>query len=97
MSEGSKTTREHIPARSDVSQRVRTPATRPGTITKIPYQALQVCGGTCCIENDATFLTHLLATLYDVQFFAWGTAEQALLRVGHPSLNVDHSLQIDLT
>src|SRR5947209_12024428 len=70
MSERSKTTREHIPARSDVSQRVRTPATRPGTVTKIPYQALQASGGACRIEIDATSLPPLLPTRNRSQFHA---------------------------
>src|SRR5260370_26582371 len=79
MSEGSKTTREHIPTRSDVSQRVRTPATGPGTITKIPYKALQGCGVACCIENHATFLTHLLASLNEFRPCTYCRSEPVLL------------------
>src|SRR5215831_6647187 len=36
MSEGRKTTREHIAARGNVGQRVGTPATGPGAIPNIP-------------------------------------------------------------
>ena len=36
MSERSETTREYIPARGNIGQRVGTPATGPGAITKIP-------------------------------------------------------------
>src|SRR6266487_1800305 len=96
MPERCKTTREHIPARSNVGQCVGTSTARPGTIPKIPYQALQGRGGACRIEDHATFLTHLLTSTHQLQFFARGTAEQALFRVGQPSFEEDESLHIDL-
>ena len=96
MPEGRKTTREHIPARSDVGQRVRTSATRPGAIPKIPYQALQGCGGACRIEDYAAFLTHLLTSTHQFQFFTCGATEQGLFRVGQSLLEVDESLQVYL-
>src|SRR5579859_5001900 len=39
MSEGSKTTREYISARCNISQRVGPPTARPGPLAKIAYQA----------------------------------------------------------
>src|SRR6266699_52258 len=82
MPERRKTTREHIPARSNVGQRVRTSTARPGTIPKITYQAPQGRGGACRIEDYAAFLTHLLTSMHQFQFFTCGATEQGLFRVG---------------
>lgn len=40
MAKGGKTARQHVAARSDVSERVGTPTTRPGALAKISNQAL---------------------------------------------------------
>src|SRR5260370_42275080 len=58
MPERRKTTREHIPARSNVGQRVGTSTARPGTIPKIPYQAPQGRGGACRNKVNAPFPAH---------------------------------------
>src|SRR6266566_5006992 len=96
MSKGSKATREHIPASSDVGQRIGTSATRPWPITKIPYQALQGRGGACRTEGDTSFLAHLLAPAYEFQLFTCGATKQRLFRMRQPSLEVDKPLQVDL-
>src|SRR6266566_9573808 len=92
MPKRSKTTREHIPARGNVGQRVGTMATGPGAITKIPYQALHGCSGTGRAEGDTALLAHLLAPAHEFQFFASGATEQRLLRVGQPAFKVNKSL-----
>src|SRR5450759_1657605 len=80
MSEGGKTTREHIAARCNIGQRVGSLAASPGTLAKIAYQAFYGCRGTSCVEEDAAFLTCLCAALYQIQFFLRGSAEQGLFR-----------------
>src|SRR2546421_252929 len=97
MSEGSKTTREHIPARSDVSQRhVTTDATRVHTPNRL-QRALKGDGETRSMKGDATLLVHLLATVCGVLFFACGAGEQSLWWVGQASVEVDPLLHAVLS
>src|SRR6266516_3620885 len=82
MTKGRKTTRQDITARGNVSQCVGTLTSRPGAITKIPYQALQRCGGTGRIENDTALFARFLTLAHEFQFFTSGSSEQCLFRVG---------------
>ena len=64
MPERCKTTREHIPARSNVGQCVGTSTARPGTIPKISYEAFQGRSSAGSAEGDATLFTGLLTMMY---------------------------------
>src|SRR5258708_39714921 len=69
MHKRSETAREYVTTRGNVGQRVGTAAPGPGAIPKIPYEALDGCGGTCSVGSDAPFLTHLFPAPGHFHFF----------------------------
>src|SRR3989442_4045827 len=83
MPKGSKTTRKHITARSDIGKRIRTATTRPWPITKISYQALQGCDRASGVEGHAELFTFLLATMDEIKFFACGDRKSTRLNSSH--------------
>src|SRR6266487_1600718 len=86
---------EHVAAGSDIGQRVRAPATRPGPFPKIAYQALHRSCGASRAKSNTALPACLFATAYEFQFLARGTSEERLLRCRQSFLKIDQALHID--
>src|SRR5258705_12921390 len=79
MPKGSKATREHIPAGSNIGQGIWPTATGPGTVSKVAGDTFQRSGSACCLEGYISLFAHLLTTADERQFFGHGTVEEGLL------------------